>query len=47
VLISRDVDYQALADWLCARLRPGIWAQWARPPGLGRSSTTARHRAHA
>ena len=47
VLISRDVDYQALADWLCARLRPGIWAQWARPAGLGRSSTTARHRAHA
>jgi pyrimidine-specific ribonucleoside hydrolase len=47
VLISREVDYQALADWLCARLRAGIWAQWARPPGLSRSSPTPRHRAHA
>jgi inosine-uridine nucleoside N-ribohydrolase len=46
VLITRDVDYQALADWLCARLQPGIWAQWARPSGLGRSSGPAR-RAHA
>jgi hypothetical protein len=36
VLISHDVDYQALAGWLDARLQPGLWTQWARQPGLGR-----------
>jgi len=40
VLISRDVDYQALADWLCTRLQPGIWTQWSRPPGLTRAGLT-------
>ncbi|HEX3751615.1 MAG TPA: nucleoside hydrolase [Streptosporangiaceae bacterium] len=47
VLISREVDYRALADWLSTRLRPGVWAQWARPPGLSRSGAPPRHRAHA
>ncbi len=44
VLISHDVDYQALTDWLSARLAPGIWTQWARPAGLGRAAAKARHR---
>ena len=47
VLISREVDYRALADWLGTHLRPGIWAQWARPSGPTRSGTPPRHRAHA
>lgn len=42
VLISRDVDYRALADWLSVRLKPGVWTQWARQPGAGRSSLVAR-----
>jgi pyrimidine-specific ribonucleoside hydrolase len=45
--ISREVDYRALADWLSTHLRPGIWAQWARPSGPTRSGTPPRHRAHA
>ena len=47
VLISREVDYRALADWLSTHLRPGIWAQWARPSAPTRSGTPPRHRAHA
>lgn len=39
VLVSRDVDYGALADWLRARLHPGIWSQWS--PG-SRSARTVR-----
>jgi pyrimidine-specific ribonucleoside hydrolase len=42
VLISRDIDYQALTDWLSARLKPGVWTQWARQPGAGRSSLVTR-----
>jgi pyrimidine-specific ribonucleoside hydrolase len=42
VLISRDVDYRALTDWLNVRLKPGAWTQWARQPGAGRSSLVAR-----
>jgi pyrimidine-specific ribonucleoside hydrolase len=30
VLISQNVDYQALGEWLRARLRPQSWAQWSR-----------------
>ena len=29
VLISQDVDYRALGEWLRARLRPQSWAQWS------------------
>ena len=29
VLISQNVDYRALGDWLRARLRPQSWAQWS------------------
>ena len=42
VLISRDVDYRALTDWLSLRLKPGSWTQWGRPPGAGRSGLVAR-----
>jgi hypothetical protein len=42
VLISRDVDYRALADWLSVQLKPGVWTQWGRQPGAGRSSLVAR-----
>jgi pyrimidine-specific ribonucleoside hydrolase len=42
VLISQDVDYRALADWLSVRLKPGVWTQWARQPGAGRSGLVAR-----
>jgi pyrimidine-specific ribonucleoside hydrolase len=42
VLISGDVDYRALTDWLSVRLKPGVWTQWARQPGAGRSSLVAR-----
>ena len=42
VLISQDVDYRALTDWLSVRLKPGAWTQWARQPGAGRSSLVAR-----
>jgi hypothetical protein len=36
VLISQDVDYRALGEWLRARLRPQSRAQWspARPRPL-------------
>jgi pyrimidine-specific ribonucleoside hydrolase len=47
VLISREVDYRALADWLSTHLRPGIWAQWARPSGPARSGASPRHHARA
>jgi hypothetical protein len=47
VLISREVNYRALADWLGTHLRPGIWAQWARPPGPSRSGLPPRHHARA
>jgi pyrimidine-specific ribonucleoside hydrolase len=42
VLISHDIDYRALTDWLCIRLKPGVWTQWTRPPGPGRASLAAR-----
>ena len=42
VLISRDADYRALADWLQARLQPGIWAEWSRNSGHGRLSPGSR-----
>ena len=42
VLISGEVDYRALGDWLCARLQPGIWNQWARPSGSRRPGPAAR-----
>ena len=29
VLISQDVDYRALGEWLRARLQPQSWAQWS------------------
>jgi pyrimidine-specific ribonucleoside hydrolase len=32
VLISQDVDYRALGEWLRARLRPGRWTQWTPGP---------------
>jgi pyrimidine-specific ribonucleoside hydrolase len=47
ILISREVDYRALADWLSTHLRPGIWAQWARPSGPARSGASPRHHARA
>jgi pyrimidine-specific ribonucleoside hydrolase len=43
VLISRDVDYRALTDWLSLRLKPGGWTQWGRQPGAGRSGLVARN----
>jgi inosine-uridine nucleoside N-ribohydrolase len=42
VLISQNVDYRALVDWLRAQLQPGLWSLWSRHPGHGRPSPGSR-----
>ena len=42
ILISQNVDYRALGEWLRARLRPQSWAQWAPGQRARRSPASSR-----